>query len=95
MQEVHARLQQNAKVPYKCQFHQGFLTVGVTKYCKLQGIMLAVSICDNGAGLMGASINTARTPTDKSVWGMYCHSRHECLRSHIVRVFGGKLSYVT
>ena len=33
-----ATLERNAKVPLKCQFYDVFLRVGITKYCKLQGI---------------------------------------------------------
>ena len=39
-EKVDRRLQPNAKVLLKCQFHEVFLRVGVTKYCKLQGKML-------------------------------------------------------
>ena len=31
--------QRNAKVPFIFQFYEGFLKVGVPKYCKLQAIM--------------------------------------------------------
>ena len=42
-QFVGRRLQPTAKSSRKCQFHEVFLRVGVTKHCKLQGKMLAGS----------------------------------------------------
>ena len=34
--ESGVTLERNPKVPFKCQFYDVFLRVGVTKYCKLQ-----------------------------------------------------------
>ena len=42
--------QRNAKVPFNFQFYDGFLKVGVPKYCKLQAIMLRGSRQRSGAG---------------------------------------------
>jgi hypothetical protein len=48
-----------------------FLRVGVTKYCKLQGKLLAGSRQRSAAPGKAPWYNTVRTPTDKSVWGIY------------------------
>ena len=44
LESVDAPLQRNAKVPFIFQFHEVFLRVGVTKYCKLQGNLLTGSV---------------------------------------------------
>ena len=54
-----------------------FLKVGVIKYRRLQSKMMPGSVRDLSTAPWPLLINTARTPTDRSGWGMISYP-NEC-----------------
>ena len=63
------KTRKSAKVPFNSLKTDGFLKVRSILYCKNQWILAPGSVGASAVGWWAPLTNTARTPTDKSVWG--------------------------
>ena len=79
-------LRKNTKVPLNYKFYDVLLRVGITKYCKLQGKMLAGSADGLGNTSRAFYLHRKNPYIVNSVWGTMCPISNSAALPHTSRI---------